>query len=92
MSGGSVVYHGPREELIPRFTEWGYPCPDFRNPLDHYSKCITANHESWLPITKVRVVLLLKTVVHVLIISWKCILLQWWVKILNAGGDINQRV
>ena len=33
-----MVYHGKRVDLIPYFTELGYPCPEFRNPLDHYSQ------------------------------------------------------
>lgn len=40
LSLGEMVYFGPRSELVPYFTETGYPCPTYANPLDHYGKCL----------------------------------------------------
>ena len=38
LSSGEVVYSGKSDRLVPYFTELGYPCPGYANPLDHYSK------------------------------------------------------
>ncbi|KAL5269361.1 hypothetical protein ACHWQZ_G003001 [Mnemiopsis leidyi] len=43
MSVGNVVYHGKRQDLIPYFTGLGYPCPDYRNPLDHYIDVVSVD-------------------------------------------------
>ena len=41
MSQGHVAYFGPTNEMVPYFTELGYPCPTYANPLDTYSKYAT---------------------------------------------------
>lgn len=38
LSQGSVVYFGPRDQLVPHFTSAGFPCPTYSNPLDHYGE------------------------------------------------------
>ena len=38
LSTGETVYAGSRDRLVPYFCEAGYPCPDYANPLDHYSE------------------------------------------------------
>ncbi|XP_025105777.1 LOW QUALITY PROTEIN: ATP-binding cassette sub-family G member 5-like [Pomacea canaliculata] len=36
LSQGQVVFNGPSTQLVPYFTELGYPCPRYTNPLDTY--------------------------------------------------------
>lgn len=38
LSQGQVVFNGPSTQLVPYFTELGYPCPRYTNPLDTYSE------------------------------------------------------
>ena len=38
MVDGQAVYHGTREEAFERFGELGYPCPQYSNPADHFSR------------------------------------------------------
>ncbi|KAL8617304.1 hypothetical protein ACOMHN_061018 [Nucella lapillus] len=36
MCQGQVLYYGPTTEMVPYFTELGYPSPTYANPLDTY--------------------------------------------------------
>lgn len=36
LSHGEVVYFGGRSDLVPYFTDLGYPCNAYTNPLDRY--------------------------------------------------------
>ena len=36
LSGGRVVYAGPREESIDYFAQLGYACPRYNNPADYF--------------------------------------------------------
>ena len=36
LSQGEMVYFGEREKLVAHFTDAGFPCPTYVNPLDHY--------------------------------------------------------
>ena len=38
LSHGEVVYFGGAEEMVPYFTDIGYPCNAYTNPLDRYGK------------------------------------------------------
>ena len=38
LSMGETVYMGPGSQMVPYFTDKGYPCPTYANPLDHYSE------------------------------------------------------
>lgn len=38
LSQGELVYGGPSVQMVPYFTDLGYPCPKYSNPLDDYSK------------------------------------------------------
>ena len=38
LSQGEVVYFGSAQELVPYFTDLGYPCNAYTNPLDRYGK------------------------------------------------------
>ena len=38
LSQGEVVYFGGGHEMVPYFTEIGYPCHAYTNPLDRYGK------------------------------------------------------
>ena len=44
MSRGYVLYYGPTSKLVPYFTQLGYPCPTYANPLDTYSKYWRVSH------------------------------------------------
>ncbi|ELT88926.1 hypothetical protein CAPTEDRAFT_142325 [Capitella teleta] len=36
LSQGELVYGGPSVQMVPYFTDLGYPCPKYSNPLDDY--------------------------------------------------------
>ena len=38
LSQGRMIYFGLARELIPYFTNLGYPCPELTNPCDYYGK------------------------------------------------------
>lgn len=38
LNAGEMVFSGPRDRLVPYFTDAGFPCPDYANPLDYYSE------------------------------------------------------
>ena len=38
LANGSVVYYGPANQAVNYFTSIGYPCPEFTNPSDYFSK------------------------------------------------------
>ena len=38
MCQGQVLYYGPTSQMVPYFTQLGYPCPTYANPLDTYSE------------------------------------------------------
>ena len=41
LSYGNTVFFGGAEELVPYFTQIGYPCNEYTNPLDRYGKKVT---------------------------------------------------
>ena len=41
LSQGNMMYYGKAAQMIPYFTEVGYPCPPLTNPCDFYGKQFT---------------------------------------------------
>ena len=42
MSRGEVVYFGSGQSMISYFTDMGYPCDRYSNPLDRYGNCTSS--------------------------------------------------
>ena len=41
-----MVYHGPRERLLPHFTHAGYVCPPLYNPADFFMDLVAVDVRS----------------------------------------------
>jgi len=39
LSKGELVYYGCAKGMVQYFTDIGYPCDKYTNPLDRYGKC-----------------------------------------------------
>ncbi|KAL8055529.1 hypothetical protein ABFS82_04G061600 [Erythranthe guttata] len=45
LSGGEIVYFGEAKMAIKFFAEAGFPCPNRRNPSDHFLRCINSDFD-----------------------------------------------
>lgn len=45
LSGGKTVYFGKASEACQFFQQVGFPCPAFRNPSDHFLRCINSDFD-----------------------------------------------
>ncbi|KAH9331064.1 hypothetical protein KI387_003172 [Taxus chinensis] len=45
LSGGKTVYFGKASEACEFFQQAGFPCPPFRNPSDHFLRCINSDFD-----------------------------------------------
>ncbi|GAV67897.1 ABC_tran domain-containing protein/ABC2_membrane domain-containing protein, partial [Cephalotus follicularis] len=45
LSGGETVYFGEAKMATQFFTEAGFPCPNRRNPSDHFLRCINSDFD-----------------------------------------------
>ncbi|KAI4304816.1 hypothetical protein MLD38_040281 [Melastoma candidum] len=45
LSGGEMVYHGEAKRAVEFFAEAGFPCPNRRNPSDHFLQCINSDFD-----------------------------------------------
>ena len=56
LSNGDTVYFGGARDMVPYFTDRGFPCNAYTNPLDRYGKlnltceaiCFTRSCQEWL--------------------------------------------
>ncbi|KAM6956216.1 ATP-binding cassette sub-family G member 8 [Aplochiton taeniatus] len=46
LSSGSPAYFGPARDMVPYFTDLGYPCPRYCNPSDFYVDLISIDRRS----------------------------------------------
>ncbi|XP_076463806.1 ATP-binding cassette sub-family G member 5-like [Babylonia areolata] len=46
MCQGQVLFYGATTELVPYFTELGYPCPTYANPLDTYIDVVSIDRRN----------------------------------------------
>lgn len=45
LSGGKTVYFGKASQACEFFEQAGFPCPPFRNPSDHFLRCINSDFD-----------------------------------------------
>uniref|UniRef100_A0A0D6R0X6 ABC transporter domain-containing protein n=1 Tax=Araucaria cunninghamii TaxID=56994 RepID=A0A0D6R0X6_ARACU len=45
LSGGKTIYFGKGSEACQFFQDAGFPCPPFRNPSDHFLRCINSDFD-----------------------------------------------
>lgn len=45
LSGGKLIYFGQANNAIEHFTSAGFPCPQLRNPSDHFLRAINADFD-----------------------------------------------
>eukprot|EP01018_Ginkgo_biloba_P024234 Gb_41809 [translate_table: standard] len=45
LCGGNTVYFGKASEACEFFAQSGFPCPPFRNPSDHFLRCINSDFD-----------------------------------------------
>ncbi|KAH7446285.1 hypothetical protein KP509_01G050000 [Ceratopteris richardii] len=45
LSGGKTIYFGDAAEACNFFAAAGFPCPDLRNPSDHFLRCINSDFD-----------------------------------------------
>ena len=53
--GGHVIYHGPRDQVVPYFAGIGYPCPKDTNPAEFLIDLVSSSDSQLSPSTNGRV-------------------------------------
>lgn len=53
--GGHVIYHGPRDQVVPYFSGIGYPCPKDTNPAEFLIDLVSSADSQLSPSTSGRV-------------------------------------
>ena len=46
LAKGRIVYNGPVADATTYFEDLGYPCPEFTNPADFFSKTLRKTYKS----------------------------------------------
>jgi ABC-type multidrug transport system ATPase subunit len=53
--GGHVIYHGPRDQVVPYFAGIGYPCPKDTNPAEFLIDLVSSSDSQKSPSTNGRI-------------------------------------